>query len=61
MRALRLLMLVGGLVGAASASAGDVAPGGALRAVYLGSNPAQAMRDPATGDVRGPSLSLIHI
>jgi polar amino acid transport system substrate-binding protein len=58
MRALRLLMLVGGLVGAASASAGDVASGGALRAVYLGSNPAQAMRDQATGDVRGPSYDL---
>jgi polar amino acid transport system substrate-binding protein len=58
MRAFRLLMLVGGLVGATSASAGDVAPGGTLRAVYLGSNPAQAMRDQATGEVRGPSYDL---
>jgi len=33
--------------------AGDIAPGGTLRAVYLGTNPAQAIRDPATGEVRG--------
>jgi polar amino acid transport system substrate-binding protein len=41
-----------------SAMAGDVAPGGTLRAVYLGTNPAQAMRDPATGEVRGPAYDL---
>jgi polar amino acid transport system substrate-binding protein len=28
------------------ASANDIAPGGTLRAVYLGSNPAQAVQDP---------------
>jgi polar amino acid transport system substrate-binding protein len=38
--------------------ANDVAPGGTLRAVYLGSNPAQAVRDPATGTVRGVSYDL---
>ena len=38
--------------------AGDVAPGGTLRAVYLGTNPAQAMRDPATGELRGPAYDL---
>ena len=43
---------------AASARANDVAPGGTLRAVYLGTNPAQAVRDPATGAVRGPSFEL---
>ena len=41
-----------------SALAGDVAPSGTLRAVYLGTNPAQAMRDPATGEVRGPAYDL---
>jgi polar amino acid transport system substrate-binding protein len=38
--------------------AGDIAPGGTLRAAYLGTNPAQAMRDPATGEVRGAAYDL---
>ena len=38
--------------------ASDVAPGGTLRAIYLGTNPAQASRDPATGAVRGPAYEL---
>jgi polar amino acid transport system substrate-binding protein len=46
------------LLGASAALANDLAPGGMLRAVYLGTNPAQAMRDPATGEVRGASLDL---
>lgn len=37
---------------------GDVAPSGTLRAVYLGSNPAQAVRDSATGEIRGASADL---
>jgi polar amino acid transport system substrate-binding protein len=41
-----------------SAMAGDIVPGGMLRAVYLGTNPAQAMRDPATGEIRGPAYDL---
>src|SRR5262249_44490763 len=40
------------------ALAGDIAPGGTLRAAYLGTNPAQAMRDPATGEVRGAAYDL---
>ena len=36
----------------------DVAPGGTLRAVYLGSNPAQAVQDPKTGIIRGASADL---
>jgi len=43
---------------AAPAAANDVAPKGTLRAVYLGTNPAQAMRDAATGEIRGPSYEL---
>src|SRR5262245_40289155 len=42
----------------APAAANDLAPTGKLRAVYLGTNPAQAMRDPATGEVRGPAYEL---
>jgi polar amino acid transport system substrate-binding protein len=38
--------------------AGDIAPGSTLRAAYLGTNPAQAMRDPATGEVRGAAYDL---
>jgi polar amino acid transport system substrate-binding protein len=40
------------------AFANDIAPGGTLRAVYLGSNPAQAMQDRATGAIRGASADL---
>ena len=41
-----------------SVMAGDIAPGSTLRAAYLGTNPAQAMRDPATGELRGPAYDL---
>jgi polar amino acid transport system substrate-binding protein len=40
------------------ASADDLAPTGTLRAVYLGSNPAQAVEDRATGAIRGASADL---
>jgi polar amino acid transport system substrate-binding protein len=40
------------------AHANDIAPGGTLRAVYLATNPAQAVRDPATGEVRGAAVDL---
>lgn len=46
--AFTILMTVLGLPHAAAA-AGDVAPGGTLRAAFLMTNPAQAVRDPATG------------
>ena len=36
----------------------DIAPGDALRAAYLGTNPAQAVPDPATGVLRGASADL---
>jgi polar amino acid transport system substrate-binding protein len=38
--------------------ANDIAPGGTLRAVYLATNPAQAVRDPTTGEIRGASADL---
>jgi polar amino acid transport system substrate-binding protein len=39
-------------------AANDLAPTGRLRAAYLGTNPAQAMRDPSTGEIRGPAYEL---
>ena len=36
----------------------DLAPTGTLRAAYLATNPAQAMKDPQTGELRGASLDL---
>ena len=43
---------------ASTAAANDIAPGGTLRAAYLGSNPAQAVQDRATGAIRGASADL---
>jgi polar amino acid transport system substrate-binding protein len=43
---------------AALADANALAPGGTLRAVYLANNPAQAVRDPASGDIRGASADV---
>jgi polar amino acid transport system substrate-binding protein len=54
----RLVLLTAALACATSASASDIAPGDTLRAAYLGTNPAQATRDPATGEVRGPAHDL---
>ncbi|MCX7313246.1 MAG: transporter substrate-binding domain-containing protein [Alphaproteobacteria bacterium] len=36
----------------------DVAPTGMLRAAYLATNPAQAIKDTHTGEIRGASLDL---
>ena len=41
-----------------AAQTNDVAPGGTLRAVYLAGNPAQGVRDAATGEVRGVAADL---
>ena len=40
------------------AFADNIAPAGTLRAAYLSSNPAQAVRDPTTGEIRGASADL---
>jgi polar amino acid transport system substrate-binding protein len=58
MIAVRLVLMTAALACATSAPASEIAPGGTLRAAYLGTNPAQAMRDPATGEVRGPAHDL---
>lgn len=41
-----------------AATADVLAPTGTLRAIYLSSNPAQAVRDPASGELRGASIDL---
>src|SRR5437879_6513814 len=46
------------LIAAGPALASDIAPTGTLRAVFLASNPAQAVRDPASGEFRGASADL---
>src|SRR6185369_11883892 len=46
------------MLGLALARANDLAPGGTLRAVYLSSNPAQAVQDKASGEIRGASADL---
>lgn len=43
---------------AGTAQASDLAAGDTLRAVYIDSNLAQARRDPASGEVRGPAADL---
>ena len=58
MKGSRVLLFAAVLTCSAPAIADEIAPGGTLRAVYLGTNPAQAMRDPATGEVRGPAHDL---
>ena len=58
MRTFCLAMIAAVLACGTSVMAGDIAPGSTLRAAYLGTNPAQAMRDPATGEVRGPAYDL---
>lgn len=40
------------------ATAGELAAGDTLRAVYIDSNLAQARRDPATGEIQGPAADL---
>jgi polar amino acid transport system substrate-binding protein len=59
MMMLRVLCLAAlGLAFAGHADAGDLAAGDTLRAVYIDSNLAQARRDPASGEVRGPAADL---
>ena len=53
-----IVALLGSLCLFGPAPAHDLAPNGTLRAVYLGSNPAQAVQDRATGAIRGASADL---
>src|ERR1041384_4408490 len=56
--ALALLTLLSALPAAANDLAKDLAPSGTLRAVYIATNPVQALVDPATKEVRGPAADL---
>ena len=58
MRGLWIVALLCSLAFPGLACANDIAPGGTLRAVYLGSNPAQAIQDRSTGAIRGVSADL---
>ena len=58
MKALAVFAVLMVALGASPATADDLAPGGTLRAAYLATNPAQAVRDPATGETRGASADL---
>jgi polar amino acid transport system substrate-binding protein len=55
-----LLLSAAGLLacGAPALAQADPAPTGTLRAVYLGTNPAQAQRNPQTGELGGASFDL---
>jgi polar amino acid transport system substrate-binding protein len=54
--ALLLLLMMSPSTALADATA--LAPGGTLRAVYLAGNPAQAVRDASSGEIRGASVDL---
>src|SRR3954467_11096087 len=58
MRGLWIVALLCSLAFPGLACANDIAPGGTLRAVYLGSNPAQAIQDRSTGAIRGVTADL---
>src|SRR5688500_8063949 len=53
-----LLLLLTMSPSIALADANALAPGGTLRAVDLAGNPAQAVRDAASGEIRGASADL---
>ena len=50
-----VLVIIAGMTASASDT---LAPTGTLRAVYLATNPAQAVRDPKTGEPRGASIDI---
>jgi polar amino acid transport system substrate-binding protein len=55
----RLLVIAGVVLASViTAHAQDIAPTGTLRAAYLATNPAQAVRNAQTGEVRGASYDL---
>ena len=52
------LALIAAALGAADASANDLAPTGTVRATFIATNPVQAVTDRETGEVRGPAAEL---
>ena len=60
MRWLFALMLVALMVSSLNAQRTPFSKNDTIRAAYLASNPAQAMKDPATGEVRGVVPDLVR-
>lgn len=58
MRLVITSVVISVLTAALAAAQAIVAPTGTLRAAYLSGNPAQAVKDPATGTVRGVAVDL---
>lgn len=58
MRLVITSVLISALTAALAVAQAIVAPTGTLRAAYLSGNPAQAIKDPATGTVRGVAVDL---
>ncbi len=58
LRVLVALILFGLMAHSALADVAAVAPTGTLRAVYLATNPAQAVQDRTSGEIRGASADL---
>lgn len=58
MRLVITSVVISALTAALAAAQAIVAPTGTLRAAYLSGNPAQAIKDPATGTVRGVAVDL---
>ena len=60
MRSLFTLMLVASMAASLAAQRTPLAKGDMIRAAYLASNPAQALKDPATGQPRGVVPDLVR-
>ncbi|HEY7447308.1 MAG TPA: transporter substrate-binding domain-containing protein [Vicinamibacterales bacterium] len=58
MRLLVTFVVISALSVALAATQATVAPTGTLRVAYLSGNPAQAVKDPATGTIRGVAIDL---
>jgi polar amino acid transport system substrate-binding protein len=58
MRLVITSVVISALTAVLAAAQAIVAPTGTLRAAYLSGNPAQAIKDPATGTVRGVAVDL---
>src|SRR5262245_13249784 len=58
MRSLLTILLVAGGLAAPARAETPLAATGTLRAVYLAGNPAQAIRNVSTGEIKGASADL---
>lgn len=58
MRSLACALLLLGATSMTAAQDSELAPSGTMRAAYIASNPAQAVKDPRTGELRGVAVDL---